>query len=231
MTSWPGPGWQGPPPRYLQPLSDHRAYAPPWQQHSPQGWYSPDAYRLQVPVPVPVTSPSATNTHSPKYPSLNPVLAEDTTLLRFDVKIKPTSSSSILTSVYNTHRHHYALAKATTHMRLVSKAFPWQIDIVSQTNVTCEDVWNSLYSALQEPIADSEWGFIIKEKDQVATIQDAVKQRLEKDKMSDKKPLRIDYLGDTTLFRGLEKDDDYAKLRLLPHAKRCEETWVVKLMS
>jgi len=102
---------------------------------------------------------------------------------------------------------------------------------LSLANVTCEDVWNSLWGALQQPIEDSEWGFLVKEKKSKETVDAAVKKRLEADPSSDKRPKRIDYLGNMTLFRGLEKDEEYAKLRHLPYSKSCEETWVVRLFS
>ena len=139
--------------------------------------------------------------------------------------------SAILSPTYFTYRNQFALATSTTHMRIVSKAFPWQIDIVSPGNVTCEDVWNSLWSALQQPIEDSEWGFLIREKKSKEIVDAAVRRRLELDPASDRRPKRIDYLGNMTLFRGLEKDDEFAKLRQLPYSKNCEETWVVRLFA
>jgi len=164
-----------------------------------------------------------------KYPKLNPILAEDTTLLHFDLKKQPTSA--ILPPTYFAYRTQFALGTPTTHMRLISKAFPWQVEILSLANVTCEDVWNSLWGAMQQPIEDSEWGFLVKEKKSKETVDAAVKKRLEADPSSDKRPKRIDYLGNMTLFRGLEKDEEYAKLRHLPYSKSCEETWVVRLFS
>lgn len=171
----------------------------------------------------------ANQTRFSKFPSLNPSLAEDTTLLRFDVKQKP--SAALLASTYYANRHTFALAAPTRHMRLISKSFPWQIDIVTPTNVTCEDVWESLYAALQEPIVDSEWGFIIKDTTHKKAMEAATNKRIEGDPNSDKRPKRIDYLGNTTLFKGLTKDDDFVKLRLLPHSPGCTETWVIKLTS
>ena len=116
-------------------------------------------------------------------------------------------------------------------MRLISKSFPWQIDIITQTNVTCEDVWESLYAALQQPIVDSEWGFIIRDTKQKEAMETALKKRLESESNPDKRPKRIDYLGNVTLFKGLGKDDDLVKLRLMPHSPPCAETWVIKLTS
>jgi hypothetical protein len=164
-----------------------------------------------------------------KYPSLNPSLAEDTTLLRFDVKQKP--STTLLASTFYANRHNFALAAPTRHMRLLSKSFPWQIDIMTPTNVTCEDVWESLYAALQQPIVDSEWGFIIKDAKQREAMEAAMKKRIESDSNADKRPKRIDYLGNVTLFKGLGRDDDFVKLRLMPHSPPCAETWVIKLTS
>ena len=78
---------------------------------------------------------------------------------------------------------------------------------------------------------DSEWGFIIKDKKLKESIEAAVKKRLEADPQGDKRPKRIDYLGDVTLFKGLEKDEEYEKLRALPYAPTVAETWLVKLTS
>lgn len=114
-------------------------------------------------------------------------------------------------------------------MRLISKAFPWSIEIVSEGNITCEDVWRAIWNSLQQNIADSEWGFLMREKGQFENIEKSVRKRLELDPKADKHPKRIDTLGNLTIFRGLELDNDYAKLRLLPLSKKCDETWVVRL--
>jgi len=58
-------------------------------------------------------------------------------------------------------------------------------------------------------------------------IERAARKREEKD--NDKRLKRIDWLGDNTLFKGLEKDEPFEKLRLLPRAEACLETWVVRL--
>jgi hypothetical protein len=167
---------------------------------------------------------------SKKYPHLNPILAADTTLLRFDIKRRPRSE--ILTSTYYTSRNVPAKAMPTYHFRLISKTFPWAIDIHSSANVniTCETVWDALYAGLQEPIVDSEWGFLIKDK-KMEELEKAVKKRLEAEPGGDKRPKRIDYLGDVTLFKGLERDEEYEELRHLPHSHVIPDTWLVKLTS
>ncbi|KAF8971249.1 hypothetical protein BDZ97DRAFT_1788536 [Flammula alnicola] len=217
--AWPGPGWQAPHP-YMPPVDPRLAYAQ--AAYAQPQWYPPEPYQ-------PLTSPPATHARSSKYPKLNPVLAEDTTLIRFDVKNRP--AKAIVPHVFQSSRQEFALATPTKHIRLISKAFPWSIDIVSEANITCEDVWKSLWHGLQQNLADSEWGYVIRDKGQLETIEASVKKRVEADPHTDKHPKRIDCLGDMTLFRGLEKDDNYAQLRLLPLSKKCDETWVVKLMS
>jgi hypothetical protein len=82
---------------------------------------------------------------------------------------------------------------------------------------------------LQEPLADSEWGAAVVDKERREKILKAAKKRQEKDK--DKWLKRIDWLGETTLFRGLEQDADFEKLRLLPGVQACSETWVVRLSA
>jgi len=210
-SGWPGQGW----PQYPQGVDP---------RHYPQaypGWWNGENYTVK--------SPPANQPRFSKYPSLNPSLAEDTTLLRFDVKQKP--STTLLASTFYANRHNFALAAPTRHMRLISKSFPWQIEIITPTNVTCEDVWESLYAALQQPIVDSEWGFIVKDAKQKEAMEAAMKKRIEGDSNADKRPKRIDYLGNVTLFKGLGRDDDFAKLRLMPHSQPCAETWVIKLTS
>lgn len=165
---------------------------------------------------------------SRKYPNLNPILAADTTLLRYDVRNKP--KETILSSTYYSNCHTPCLGTPTSHIRLISKAFPWTIDVKSaHGSITCELIWDAIYFGLQEPLADSEWGIAVVDKDRRESILKAAKKREEKDKDSLLK--RIDWLGDTTLFRGLEQDGEFEKARLLPRGQGCPETWVVKLSA
>ena len=114
-----------------------------------------------------------------------------------------------------------------THLRLISKEFPWIIDCKGDSPIRCETVWDALYLGLQQPILDAEWALIISiGKKKQKEVEAAAKKRLASS--TDKQLKRIDYLGEATLFKGLEKDDDFAKLRLLPGDKSIPETWVVK---
>jgi hypothetical protein len=116
-------------------------------------------------------------------------------------------------------------------MRLISRSFPWTIDIDSNGPITVGDVWDAMHLGLQQFIVESEWGFIARDEKLKVTVENAMKKRVAADPMADKRPKRIDLLGDATLFRGLEKDDDFAKTMLLPTAKAWSETWVIKLIA
>jgi hypothetical protein len=168
---------------------------------------------------------------SASYPNLNPILAADATLLRFDIRKKPRTE--ILASTYYSERNSPATANGTTRMRLICKAFPWSIDIdvPSRTPVTCEAVWDALFKGLQEDIKDSEWGLIVSDGKRREIVEKAAKKRREEGSAEDKRLKRIDYLGDTTFFKGLYKDEDFEQLRLMPGEKDIPQTWVIKLSA
>lgn len=171
---------------------------------------------------------------APKYPTINPILAADNTVIRFDLRQKP--NADILAHTYYTYRSQLATAVPCTHLRIISKQFPWSVDIKTSTQgpVTCEMVWEALYNALQVPLADSEWGMVAcGDKKLREGIDKAVKLRLEweKDqgKEGNKSVKRIDWLGEVTIFNGLERSEEFEKGRLMPGAKECKETWIVRL--
>jgi hypothetical protein len=109
---------------------------------------------------------------------------------------------------------------------------------------------------LQANIEDSEWGLLClssgdsrADKKKREAIKSATDRRLKDDKKAkDKKAKRVDWLGDAvslpiygvkelcltamqTIFKGLERDDDFAKKRLPIAAEEAEETWIVKMTS
>jgi len=169
---------------------------------------------------------------SAKYPDLHPLLASDTTRLKFNVKRKPHEIDAG-TWVFS-NRHVAATEAGVKRLRIISKAFPWTIDIESSVPVTCEAVWEALYYGLQEPIVDSEWGLIIHlgrghilgGRRQKEIIEKATKKRLEENKGDKVRLRRVDYLGEATVFKGLDKDDEFEELRRLPGGMACRDTWV-----
>ncbi|KAJ7497647.1 hypothetical protein FB451DRAFT_1212248 [Mycena latifolia] len=195
-------------------------WANPWQQQYYQqphpGAFAPPPQGFPGYWGQPGWAPPNANAgyQSAKYPTLNPALASDSTQIRYDVRKKA--------------RNEIAPASAT-HVRLISKAFPWSIDIMSNTPVTCEAVWDALYAGLQQHIADSEWGIVIGDKKLRETIEKAARRRVESD--PDARLKRIDWLGGNTIFKGLDRMEEFQEQRLLPGEEPCVETWVVKLGS
>ncbi|KAJ7072000.1 hypothetical protein C8F01DRAFT_1102141 [Mycena amicta] len=218
-------------------MNPQQAWANPWGQPQPQQPYYPPPPAQFGPPQHPAyggaywgqagwAPPTATNAaYSAKYPTLNPVLASDSTQVRYDVRKK--ARAELPPQTYAPNRLLFATSSSASHIRLISKAFPWSIDITSSTPVTCEAVWDALYTALQQHIADSEWGIIIGDKKLRETIERAWRKRQESD--GDTKVKRIDWLGSSTVFKGLDKMEEFTEMRLLPGAEPCAETWVVKL--
>ena len=149
-----------------------------------------------------------------------------------DVRFHPTTEAAISNATYYAYRHAHATATQASHIRLISKDFPWSIDIKTSGHpVTCDDVWNALHAALQNPLADSEWGILSCDPSSAKKVQKAAKQRqseIDKDKKGLK---RVDWVGENFIFRGLERDDDFSKRRLVYLDSECEETWVVKMVA
>ncbi|KAF5383393.1 hypothetical protein D9757_006073 [Collybiopsis confluens] len=154
MNPYPYPGAGG----YFTPN-------PYYQPHPPQNQYYSPGY--QVPPPTP--------TRSAKYPSLHHILASDSTTLKLDIRQKARVGMNA--STFYAYAGVYAMAMPVHHIRLISKSFPWSIDIKSRTPITCEAVWDALHSALQEHLADSEWGLIVDEKKVRERAEKAAKKR------------------------------------------------------
>jgi len=78
------------------------------------------------------------------------------------------------------------------------------------------------------PITGSEWLHIARDESVKRTVLGAYEKRV-LPKLRPSEPLRrIDYLGENTLFAGLEKNDSYADGMLMPETKNGAETWVAK---
>ncbi|KAJ6480061.1 hypothetical protein DFH09DRAFT_951237 [Mycena vulgaris] len=191
-------------------------------------WVPPYYYREQnQPQFRPARHAVFPGDQSAEVPIIKPVIVGDWTQIRFD--LREQAHDGMTPTAYMLNRHHIATASAATHVRLISRVFPWSIEILSNKPVTCEDVGIALYAALQQPISDSEWGAIVDAKELRDKIEGAARRRAESD--GDARLKRIDWLGSDTVFSGLEKMEDFQEERLLPGADPCAETWVVKLVS
>lgn len=176
---------------------------------------------------------------SPKYPSLHAVLAEDTTLVHFDVRVAP--KKVINPHAFSRFRKDPATVRPTDHLRLISHEFPWSIDIDYRNDtqagykriVTCGDVWHALQVALSCELSSSEWTIVA-----TSNSSDHVERKRVMEKVIAARPYgqgkyarRFDWLGRKVMFRGLAKDDSFSRKVLIPGKEPCAETWVVKLAS
>lgn len=137
-----------------------------------------------------------------------------------------------MSSIYHSNRYTPVTLSQSTHIVLVSKSFPWSIVAKSANGqpLTCENIWEAIHFGLQQPLEDSEWGFVTANKKQRESTEKAHKKRIDEGDV-DKKLKRIDVLGEVTLFKGLERDEDFEKMRKLHGETSLQgpEIWVVKL--
>ncbi|KAK7447465.1 hypothetical protein VKT23_014175 [Stygiomarasmius scandens] len=213
--------WGQPQGRYYHP---HVYYPPtPYTSPAPLTGGMISSYLPHTPV-ITINLP-AQLIPSKKYPSLSPCLAANSCSIHPDFRIKPRTY--IPPATFNAFSYFPAMGYHVTHMRLICKSFPWKIDIVSRSSITVGAIWNEIYVALQEHLCDSEWAIAGRNKRK--TIEKAAEKRRMFD--GDKALKRIDWLGENTVFKGLEKNEGLEKSRLLPRATAVPETWVIKLGS
>ncbi|KAG1827499.1 uncharacterized protein BJ212DRAFT_1256472 [Suillus subaureus] len=115
-----------------------------------------------------------------------------------------------------------------TEIRIISKAFPWSIDIKAPAgyHVTCNSVFRALHDQLQNYITDVEWAIVAVDKTRKKAICEAANLRQKKDK--DNKLKRIDWLGDMTVFKGLEEDKEFENEICLRGQMTVTGTWVAR---
>ncbi|THH05632.1 hypothetical protein EW145_g4646 [Phellinidium pouzarii] len=154
---------------------------------------------------------------STRNPTLHAVLASDTTLVNFDVRVPP--KSMIDPKAYTRFSGEWATIRPTKHMRLISHDFPWIFeldfrDIPSTKYITCGDVWTALQTGLSEALTDAEWSLLATNKSTEESERKRVIERITSMRRSYAR--RVDWLGRNVVFRGLAKDDKYAQKMLLP---------------
>jgi len=133
------------------------------------------------------------------------------------------------------------LNPATTAIKVVSKAFPWEIDVESaddNTPVTLEDLITAVHAALDKHITGSEWWIVTedvrskvsaqysKNCDASSSGEGRHRGQLEKARSKKEGLRRIDWLLENFVMKGLEKDDQFLSTRIRDPAIR-EKTWVL----
>lgn len=151
-------------------------------------------------------------------------MAADGTPVQLDLRKK---SEYAKREEFVRHAGYSLFINPVKNIRLICREFPWTIEIKGEW-VTCGLVWKKLHEALWMRITDGEWVLIAGDRGRKRTVMRAMAKRLEERPDDDPVPLRIDYLGDTTIFKGLEKDAAYAEEVLMPGRETCE-TWAIRL--
>jgi hypothetical protein len=118
--------------------------------------------------------------------------------------------------------------RSPSRIRLICKQIPWPIDI--QTNhpggIKLADIFEELYEQLQKHVSSVEW-FIVDDKKRAYVGE--IMRRNSAFAKNPRPPTdgvrRVDWLGEHTIVRGLEKDSRFIMERQVGKEKM--ETWVL----
>lgn len=116
----------------------------------------------------------------------------------------------------------------TTKLRVISKAFPWEIEVESQDEtlpVTVGDLITTVHETMQKLISSSEWWIVtdsVREKVSAAYVKNCDRssagnpRRYEVEKPREKTEglRRVDWLLDNVVMNGLERDDAFINTRV-----------------
>jgi len=132
----------------------------------------------------------------------------------------------------------------TNQIKVISRAFPWEIDVESSSDnvpVTVADLIHAVHETLQKHITGSEWWIVtdqVREKVSAQYVKNCDRssagnpRRYEVEKPRDKSEglRRVDWLLDHIVMTGLERDDTFAAQRFRDKETR-SITWVLVTSS
>jgi hypothetical protein len=155
------------------------------------------------------------DTNANPEPKVHYGLAVNTNpLVRWDI-FQPTSTLQSLDGSYPIQLNISAVEPPVTSMRLVCKDMPWIITIKKSTGyVSISDVFEAIYTQMQEPVIHSEWRLM------GSSQQKKVSQRFQyrndilrsMGKEEDTRGIRrVDYCLNKAAFVGLKHDDKAVK--------------------
>ncbi|KIJ49502.1 hypothetical protein M422DRAFT_225291 [Sphaerobolus stellatus SS14] len=121
-----------------------------------------------------------------------------------------------------------ALSTQKNVLCVISYDFPWTLAISTQDSrpLTVMDVLEALYQTLHKEVRRSEWAL-------APDVQRYIMLKANKARRKSTMAMgirRVDWLGTRCLFRGLERDDDLARRRLMP-GDQPTEVWVARFGS
>ena len=155
---------------------------------------------------------------------LNPFIAANGTPVGFDLRKNPRRANR---DEFQRHDRYSLFSQPVKNVRLLCKDFPWAIEIKDEW-VVCGKVWERIYEELQKEITETEWAMMKEERR--GKVDRALRHREAESGNRDMKPKRIDWLGETTVFVGLDRDDALVRQRMLPGSKNEIDTWVIRMV-
>jgi len=160
--------------------------------------------------------------------------------LRWDLRFPPTPGNFDANGGAIPDLSQPATNPPTRAMYIVAEELPWAISIKRYNVITCQDVLDAIYKALREPIKRDEFfAANPKKRHQITKIslteaRDPSSERQpvwneSKDISRPADPLRIDWLGALTDFRGLFIDDKVLHERCTWQIDDLQDAWVLDL--
>ncbi|KAJ3535952.1 hypothetical protein NM688_g6904 [Phlebia brevispora] len=171
--------------------------------------------QMNAPMPSPAPQPAQLST-------VYPYIAAGPSAIPFDMRKNPRKSNR---DQFLQHHLYSLFSHPVKQVRLVSQDFPWPIDLKDDW-IVCGRVWEVVYAELQKEITPIEWAMATDK--QRAKILKAKQHREYKSGNNNLRPLRIDWLGETTMFAGLEKDEAFTGQLTMPGNKENMDTWVIR---
>ena len=121
-----------------------------------------------------------------------------------------------------------ALSTQAQYLCIVSHDFPWTIAISTNDGkpLTIMDVLEALHESLMKEVRRSEWAL-------APDVQKYITLKANRERRSTNMAMRIrrvDWLGARCMFRGLVRDNELIRKRLMP-GDRPGEMWAVRFGS
>ncbi|KAF8513106.1 hypothetical protein BU17DRAFT_53438, partial [Hysterangium stoloniferum] len=160
---------------------------------------------------------------------LAPTLEVGSYAIRWDVRDPPDN----LRQRYRNKRPSDSLAAPaistqSRYLCIISHDFPWTVAISTNDArpLTVIDVIEGLYDSLNKAVRRSEWAL-------AADVQRYLMLKANKARRRATVAMgirRVDWLGTRCMFKGLEKDEELARRRIMP-GDRPSDVWVVRFGS
>jgi Family of unknown function (DUF6699) len=156
------------------------------------------------------------------------MLAFGTLPVTWDVREPPARMRQYRNPRYADDMMTPALSTQAQYLCIVSHDFPWTVAISTNDGrpLTVIDVLEALFESFMKEVRRSEWAL-------AADMQKYIALKANKDRRRADLPMRIrrvDWLGARCMFRGLVRDSELVKKRLMP-GDHPGEMWAVRFGS